>query len=39
LDRLHLAAMQALDVRRLLTNDEIQARAAAALGFEILRPR
>jgi predicted nucleic acid-binding protein len=39
LDRLHLAAMQVLDLRRLLTNDEIQARAAAALGFEIMRPR
>ena len=39
LDRLHLAAMQALGVRRLLTNDDIQARAAAALGFEVLRPR
>ena len=39
LDRLHLAAMQALSVRRLLTNDDIQARAGAALGFEVLRPR
>lgn len=39
LDRLHLAAMQALGVRRLLTNDETQARAASALGFEVLRPR
>jgi predicted nucleic acid-binding protein len=39
LDRLHLAAMQALGLRRLLTNDEIQARAASALGFEVLRPR
>jgi len=34
LDRLHLAAMQALGVRRLLTNDDAQARAASALGFE-----
>ncbi len=39
LDRLHLATMQALGIRRLLTNDEIQARAAAALGFEVVRPR
>jgi predicted nucleic acid-binding protein len=39
LDRLHLAAMQALGVRRLLTNDEVQAHAAGALGFEVLRPR
>jgi predicted nucleic acid-binding protein len=39
LDRLHLAAMQSLGVRRLLTNDETQARAASALGFEVLRPR
>jgi predicted nucleic acid-binding protein len=39
LDRLHLAAMQALGVRRLLTNDDAQARAASALGFEVLRPR
>ena len=39
LDRLHLAAMQALGLRRLLTNDDSQARAASALGFEILRPR
>ncbi|HJX65530.1 MAG TPA: PIN domain-containing protein [Polyangia bacterium] len=39
LDRLHLAAMQALGVRRLLTNDDIQSRAAATLGFEVLRPR
>jgi hypothetical protein len=31
--------MQALGVRRLLTNDDIQARAATALGFEVLRPR
>jgi predicted nucleic acid-binding protein len=39
LDRLHLAAMEALGLRRLLTNDEIQARAAKARGFEVLRPR
>ena len=39
LDRLHLATMEALGLRRLLTNDETQARAAAARGFEVLRPR
>ena len=39
LDRLHLAAMQALRLRRLLTNDDSQARAASARGFEVLRPR
>ena len=39
LDRLHLAAMQALGVHRLLTNDEPQARAARGLGFETTLPR
>jgi predicted nucleic acid-binding protein len=39
LDRLHLAAMEALSLRRLLTNDEIQGRAAKARGFEVLLPR
>jgi predicted nucleic acid-binding protein len=39
LDRLHLAAMQALKLKRILTNDGVQARAAAALGFEVLLPR
>jgi hypothetical protein len=39
LDRLHLAAMQVLEVHRLLTNDDTQARAARGLGFEITRPR
>lgn len=39
LDRLHLAVMEAMGLRRILTNDEAQARAAAALGFEIVRPR
>ena len=38
MDRLHLAAMQELGIGRLLTNDEAQARAAAALGFAVLRP-
>ena len=39
LDRLHLCAMQGLGLRCLLTSDEIQAKAAAALGFEVIRPR
>lgn len=39
LDRLHLATMEALGLRRLLTSDETQARAALARGFEVLRPR
>ncbi len=33
LDRLHLAAMEGLDLRRILTNDDQQARAARALGL------
>ena len=36
LDRLHLAAMEDLGVRRLMTADEAQAAAAKALGFEVL---
>jgi predicted nucleic acid-binding protein len=39
LDRLHLAVMQDLDIRRVLTNDDAQARAARALGFTVLVPR
>jgi predicted nucleic acid-binding protein len=39
LDRLHLAAMQLFHLRRLLTNDETQARAAHGLGFEVILPR
>jgi len=39
LDRLHLAAMQALGVHRLLTNDVPQARAARGLGFETMLPQ
>jgi predicted nucleic acid-binding protein len=39
LDRLHLATMEALGLRRLLTGDEMQARAALARGFEVVRPR
>ena len=38
-DRIHLAAMAHLGIRRLLTNDDAQARAAADLGFEVLLPR
>jgi predicted nucleic acid-binding protein len=39
LDRLHLAAMQELNALRLMTNDENQATAAKALGFEVIIPR
>jgi predicted nucleic acid-binding protein len=39
LDRLHLAAMEALGLRRLLTNDDTQATAARALGFQVVLPR
>ena len=39
LDRLHLAVMTALDVDRLLTNDDAQARAARALDFSVSLPR
>jgi predicted nucleic acid-binding protein len=39
LDRLHLAIMEALGFRRVLTNDDAQARAARALGFEAILPR
>jgi predicted nucleic acid-binding protein len=38
LDRLHLAAMEELDVRRLMTNDTSQAAAAKALGWEVVVP-
>lgn len=39
LDRLHLGAMEALGLRRLFTNDDQQADAAHALGFEVVLPR
>lgn len=39
LDRLHLATMTALGARRLLTNDDAQARAARTLGMTVLSPR
>jgi predicted nucleic acid-binding protein len=38
LDRLHVAAMEELNVRRLITNDTGQASAARALGFEVVMP-
>jgi predicted nucleic acid-binding protein len=38
LDRLHLAAMEELGLRRLATNDEAQAAGARALGFDVVRP-
>lgn len=38
LDRLHLAAMEELGVRRLMTNDARQAEAARAMGIEALVP-
>lgn len=39
LDRLHLAAAEIASAKRFLTNDDIQAKAARALGFEVIRPR
>jgi hypothetical protein len=38
LDRLHLAAMPELDVRRLMTHDKAQAHVGIALGYEVLTP-
>lgn len=38
LDRLHLAAMEELGVRRLMTNDGTQAAGARMLGYEVRRP-
>ena len=38
LDRLHLAAMNELGLRRLLTNDAKQAASARALGYEVIAP-
>ncbi|HZM06613.1 MAG TPA: type II toxin-antitoxin system VapC family toxin [Candidatus Saccharimonadales bacterium] len=38
LDRLHLAAMEELKVRRLMTNDANQATAARALGWVVVTP-
>jgi len=38
-DRLHLAIMQSLEIRRILTNDDVQAAAARQMGFEAIVPR
>ncbi|MEX1115645.1 MAG: type II toxin-antitoxin system VapC family toxin [Akkermansiaceae bacterium] len=38
LDRLHLAAMQELGVRRLMTHDVRQAEAAREMGYEVVMP-
>ena len=38
-DRLHLAAMESLGSRRLLTNDDAQAAAARVLGMHVILPR
>jgi predicted nucleic acid-binding protein len=38
LDRLHLAAIEELKLKRLMTLDELQAKVAKALGFEVIRP-
>jgi predicted nucleic acid-binding protein len=38
LDRLHLAAMEDLGLRRLMTHDAAQAAGAKGLGFEVVSP-
>ena len=38
LDRLHLAAMEELSLRRLMTTDIAEAAGATALGFEVVNP-
>jgi len=38
LDRLHLAAMEELEILRLMTHDDRQAKSAIAAGFEVVRP-
>jgi predicted nucleic acid-binding protein len=38
LDRLHLAAMEELDLTQLITLDEAQAKVALALGYKVTRP-
>ena len=38
LDRLHLAAMEELNLTRLMTLDAIQAKVALALDYEVVRP-
>lgn len=37
-DRLHLAAMEELGVRRLMTHDRAQAEAARAVGYAVVTP-
>jgi len=39
LDRLHLATMLSLGIRRLLTNDERQAAVARGMGLDVTLPR
>ena len=39
LDRLHLAAMEELGVRRLMTTDDAEAAGAKGLGFEVVTPQ
>src|SRR5262249_20782974 len=38
IDRLHLAAIEDLGIRRLMTNDASEAAAAQVLGFEVVTP-
>jgi hypothetical protein len=38
LDRLHLAAMEELEVTRLMTHDDRQAKAAREAGFAVVQP-
>lgn len=38
LDRLHLAAMEELEISRLMTHDGGHAKAAIEAGFEVIRP-
>ncbi len=38
LDRLHLAAMEELNISRLMTLDQTQGRAARALGYKVTYP-
>ncbi len=38
LDRLHLAAMEELQISRLMTHDARQAEAARELGYEVISP-
>ena len=37
-DRLHLAAMEELELTRLMTHDDRQAKAAIQAGFEVVQP-